>query len=140
VIPGKGSPILPLVVGALCLSLATPPAVWAAFTPASALAAPSADGFPDEKALAVLQASLEDELVAGRLRALGISREQAAARLSSLTPEERELVASRLASIQAGGEVQVFISFSSSISPPLLVGVLFLWLMILAFSSVATGY
>ncbi len=138
----KTNRFLPLLAGALCLTLAAPPFAWASFVPAFAPLAggASAGDALDEKALTVLQSSLEDELVAGRLQALGVSREQAAARLSSLTPEERELVASRLASIQAGGEVQVFVSFSSSVSPALLAGLLLLWLMILAFQSGAQGY
>jgi hypothetical protein len=125
------SPLLPLLVALLAVPLAAPPSALAAFVPS---AAPPAG----EAAIAALRASLEDGLVASRLEALGVSREQAEARLAALTPAEREAVAAQLATLQEGGEAQVMVTISTVMPAPLAVGLLLLWLLVLAFSSAAS--
>lgn len=123
-------PLLPLLVSLLCFSLAAPGSGWAAFVPSASLP----QGAEGEE-LAALRGSLENDLIRARLEALGVSREEALARLASLSPGEREQVAAGLSSLQAGGEVQVFIAFEGVVAAPVLIGLLFLWLMVLAFSS-----
>jgi hypothetical protein len=135
-----GSLLFTPVALALCLLFAAPPWALASFVPSSAFAKASADGPAEGAALEALKASLEDDLIASRLAALGVSTGQARARLAALTPAERELVAAGYASIQGGGEAQVFITISTVMPAPLALGLLLLWLMILALGSSAQGW
>lgn len=83
--------------------------VWGIFVclvPSPALAAPlpshSAHG-RDGAELAELREALESRVVRERLRELGISPEEAQARLASLSPDEVHELAARSQEVQAGG-------------------------------------
>ena len=72
--------------------------------------------------------ALELRLVAARLEALGVSPDQAAARLARLSDEERRLLAARLDELDAGGSAPAAAALAIAIIVGLLV-VLILELM-----------
>ena len=78
-----------------------PGAVQAAFIPTTQgeLAGTSGD------LLAEARLALEDQLMAEKLSALGLSPEEIQARLDSLTVEERQAVMADLEKVQAGGSI-----------------------------------
>jgi hypothetical protein len=78
-----------------------PGAVQAAFIPTTQgeLAGTSGD------LLAEVRNALEDQLLAEKLTALGLSPEEVQARLDALTLEERQAVMADLEKVQAGGDL-----------------------------------
>ena len=78
-----------------------PSAVQAAFIPT----APGELTGMSSDLLAEARIALEDQLLAEKLTALGLSPEEVKARLDSLTLEERQAVMADLEKVQAGGSL-----------------------------------
>ena len=78
-----------------------PSAVQAAFIPT----APGELTGMSSDLLAEARVALEDQLLAEKLTALGLSPEEVKARLDSLTLEERQAVMADLEKVQAGGSL-----------------------------------
>ncbi len=78
---------------------ALPIAAQAAFLPSS----DSILSGMEVTSLDEVRAALEDDLLAERLTALGLSPEEISARLDSLTVEERQAVMAHVEELQAGG-------------------------------------
>ncbi|MDF1536773.1 MAG: PA2779 family protein [bacterium] len=78
-----------------------PGAVQAAFIPSAPAEMTGMSG----DLLAEARNALEDQLLAEKLTALGLSPEEVQARLDSLTVEERQAVVADLENIQAGGSL-----------------------------------